>query len=276
METGLAAAKATIGAFQAISAAKSKKQIANVDREIEAEKKRDGKSKESLAKIAALEKKKEKMKKKAFETDKKAKMVSVIIDTAAGIAKAVSENPMGAGMPGSAIAAAVGAAQLAVISSSSYEGGGSSVPSAPASSAPDSAGMGKRSNSVDLATSQGAVGELGYMRGGSGVGTANTFRSAFTGSRYRASGGSVGYIVGEQGPELFMPEGAGEVVSASNTEEALAGAAEPVNVTFNINAIDSSNMEEMLTDQRENIINMIRTVANNQGSGFLEEVDTGY
>ncbi len=273
METGVAAAQTAISAFQSMSAAKAKSQVANIDKEIAAEKKRDGKSKESLAKIAALEKKKESIKKKAFEKEKKAKLAGVVISTAAAIAKE-SEKGFPAAIPGIAFATALGAAQLAAISSSSYESGGSGA-SAGASAPPAEVSVGKRSNAVDLATSKGAAGELAFLRGESGIGNASNFKSAFTGARYRASGGSVGFIVGEQGPELFMPDSAGQVVSAGDTEEALENPGLGANVTFNINAIDTTNMEEMLTDQRENIVKMIRDVANSQGSSFLEGVDVG-
>jgi len=238
METGVAAAKSAIGAFQSISAAKTKKQVANVDKEIAAEKKRDGKSKESLAKIAALEKKKDSIKKKAFEKDKKAKLAGAVIDTAAAVMKAAGSMPFPANLPGIAFAAATGAAQIAAISSTSYEGGGSGAGAASASAPAAEVSVGKRSNAVDLATSKGAVGELGYLRGESGIGNASNFKPAFTGARYRASGGSVGYIVGEQGPELFMPDTAGQVVSAGDTEEALETPGLGANVTFNISAIE--------------------------------------
>ena len=74
METGLAAAAAGVQAIGAMMAASSQNKIANIDKEIAAEQKRDGKSAASMQKIKALEKKKEAAKKKAFELDKKVKM----------------------------------------------------------------------------------------------------------------------------------------------------------------------------------------------------------
>ena len=62
-----AVASAVAQTFQQIGqimAASSNARIAGIDKEIEAEKKRDGKSKESLAKIKQLEKKKEQEKRK--------------------------------------------------------------------------------------------------------------------------------------------------------------------------------------------------------------------
>ena len=66
-----------------------------------------------------------------------------------------------------------------------------------------------------------------------------------------------------------MPETPGQIVTNDNA--AAMGA--PVNVSFQVSAIDSSNMQDMLTSQRGNIISMIREAANTHGSGFLEEVD---
>ena len=117
---------------------------------------------------------------------------------------------------------------------------------------------------------QSAVGELGYARGEEGVGDANSFKPAFTGARYRASGGSAGFIVGEQGPELFMPDTPGSIVSAGDTESAGGSS----NVNISIQALDASGVEDILVSQRANIISMIRESANQVGDTFLENVDT--
>ena len=109
------------------------------------------------------------------------------------------------------------------------------------------------------------------MRGERGQGrSASTFTPAFTGYRNRATGGAA-YVVGEQGPEVFVPEVPGRIVSNDDMREA---GGTPVNATFNINAIDASNLEQTLTAQRGNIIGMIREAANSSGETFLENVDT--
>ena len=59
-----ATAAAGFGAISSLLQAKSQQVIRGIDQEIEAEKKRDGKSKESLARIKALEARKEKEKEK--------------------------------------------------------------------------------------------------------------------------------------------------------------------------------------------------------------------
>ena len=46
------------------------------------------------------------------------------------------------------------------------------------------------------------------------------------------------------------------------------------NINFNINAVDASGVQELLVEQRGNIIEMIREAANDTGEYFLEQVDT--
>ena len=85
----------------------------------------------------------------------------------------------------------------------------------------------------------------------------------------RAMGGAVaGYTVGEQGPELFVPEVPGTIVP---NDDMAAG--QPINVNFNVQAIDSASFNDALTVQRGNIISIIREAANGYGEGFLEQVD---
>ena len=45
------------------------------------------------------------------------------------------------------------------------------------------------------------------------------------------------------------------------------------NVTFNINTIDASGVEDVLIAQQGNIIGMLRTAANSYGEDFFESVD---
>jgi len=263
---GLSIAANAVTMLGQIQAAKSNAAIAGIDKEIAAEKKRDGKSAASVAKLKALEAKKEAMKRKAFNQNKKMMMAQAAMGTAAAIVNALQTVPfVPAGLAMAVIAGAMGAAQLAMISGMTYQGGGSSVSAAQ----PTSISMGQRRNSVDLAKSQSSRGELAYMRGERGMGGPENFRSAFSGYRNRAEGGNTGLIVGEQGPELFVPEVPGRVVPNDDIE---AGSA--TNVSFNINTIDASGVEDMLLNQQGNIIGMIRQAANSYGQDFVEEVDT--
>lgn len=265
-----AAAGQAIGQIGSIMAAASQAKIAGIDQEIAAEKKRDGKSKESLAKIAALEKKKEAAKRKAFEMNKKMQMAQTIANTASAVMQSfVNAGGFPLGMPMAVAMGAIGAAQLAVISGTSYQGGGSA--GGDVSGGPSKISLGERNNTVDLANSKSARGELAYMRGADGTGGASNFRptGAFTGMKYRANGGNTAFMVGEQGPELFMPDRPGTIVPSDEVEQAA-----PTNVSFNINTVDSSGVEDLLVAQRGNIIGMIRQAANSYGRDFVEEVDT--
>ena len=263
MEKGLALAATSVQAISQMMAASSKNKIANIDSEIAAEKKRDGKSAASVAKIKSLEAKKEAAKKKAFEADKKAQMAQIVIATATAFMKAYGEAGPIAGIPLSAMVAGLGAAQLAIVAGTSYQGAGGAASSAP--SAPSALTMGERSNTVDLAKGNNAGGELAYMRGAQGQGQATNFKptSAFSGYKNRAAGG---YIVGEQGPEVFMPDVPGEIIASGK------GTGAPTNVSFNIQAVDAAGVEEVLIAQKGHIIRMIREAANEHGEFFLEGV----
>ena len=212
------------------------------------------------------------MAKKAFEVNKKMQIASTIISTASAVMAVLSEDAKkGLGslaIPMAVAVGAMGAAQVAMIAKQSFQGGSGSA-STP--SAPKSISMGKRSNVVDISQRAGS-GELSYLRGARGMGTgANDFTPAFYGRKMRASGGAVaGYTVGEQGPELFVPDVPGTIVPNDD----IAGG-QPINVNFNVQAIDSASFNDALSVQRGNIISIIREAANGYGEGFLEQVDTG-
>lgn len=257
-------AGAALGQINQMMQANSQRQIKAIDSQIAAEKKRDGKSAGSLAKIKAMEAKKEAMKKKAFEQDKKMKMAQVIANTASAVIQSFANaGGFPLGMGAAAAMAALGAAQLAIIAKTKYEGGGQNVEK-PTGTALT---IGKRDNKVDV--SRGATrGELAYMRGARGQGTnANNFTptGGAYGMRSYAHSGE-GILVGEQGPEVIQPTQPVDVLPMNS------GGAQ--NVNFTINAVDAEGIESVLENQRGNIIGMIRSAANGYGTGFLEEVDT--
>jgi hypothetical protein len=162
---------------------------------------------------------------------------------------------------------ALGAAQLAIIAGTSYQGGGSAA----GASTPSSIGMGERSNKVDVSKAA-TGGELSALRGGNtaNIGGQNLMPPpAFMGAQYRAQGGpTAGYVVGEQGPELFVPDVPGKIVPNDEMKQS-----QPVNVNFTIQAIDTTNFNDALVTQRGNIISMIREAANTYGETFLESVN---
>ena len=273
ISAGLAVVGAVISMIGNVQKAASDQRIKAIDQEIAAEKNRDGKSAASLEKIKGLEKKKDAAARKAFEQQKKMKMAQTIVATATGALEAYSSAqflpPPANAIVGGALAAlvvAMGAKTLSTIASQQYNGGGGSV----AGSTPQKVSVGgNRSNTVDLARSQGAAGELGYMRGESGIGGAENFKPAFTGAKYRAEGGNAGLVVGEQGPELFVPSTPGRVIPNDDIQ---AGA--PINANINISAVDAAGVEDVLMNQRGNIIGMLREASNSYGEPFMEKVNT--
>lgn len=270
ISAGLQALSSIISGVMSILAASSNARIANIDREIAAEQKRDGKSAQSLAAIEAMEKKKDSIARKQFNTNKKLMMAQAVIGTAAGIAGALGSMP---GIPGiilAGIIGAMGAAQLAIIAGTQYE----STSSVKAATPPSTLSIGRRGDSVDLARgpSANAGGEAGFLRGSQGTGSnANNFRtigSAYGGELMRGYGNR-GFVVGEKGPEVITPETPINVTPANDVMPS-----QPLNATFNIQALDASGVEELLVAQKGNIISMLRSAANASGQGFMEDVNT--
>ena len=258
-------ASVAIGQISQIMAANSNAQISQIDKQIEAEKRRDGKSAESVAKIAAMEKKKEAIERKAFNQRKKMQMAQTVINTASGIMRAYADYD---GLTATALAVmigALGAAQLAIISKQKYEGGGGTEGAAK----PTALTIGGRSGAVDVA--KGATsGELDYLRGGRTTGqnlggAGASLPNAAMGRRGYADGTEV--LVGERGPEVAVFPGGTSIIP----NYALGGGS--TNVNFTINAVDGQSVQNMLYTQRGNIIGMIREAANANGQPFLESVD---
>jgi hypothetical protein len=264
-----------VSTLQGVLAAASEAKISGIDREIAAEQKRDGKSAESVAKLAALEKKKDAIARKQFEMNKKLMMAQAVISTAAGIAGALAASsyltpPVAMAM--AAMIGVMGAAQLAVIAGSSYQ---SASPASATASTPSTLSIGKRGDSVDLAKNNpNAGGEIGYLRGTRGRGS-NASNYSLVGSAYGGSlsrgYGNTAFVVGEHGPETITPD-TPITVRPSNDNADQQRALPPVNI--NIQALDAKGVEEILYGQRGNIIGMLREAANNSGQTFLENVNT--
>jgi len=69
-------------------------------------------------------------------------------------------------------------------------------------------------------------------------------------------------------PEVFMPDVPGEIIASGQ------GTGGMTNVTFKINTVDATGVEELLMGQKGNIIGMIRDAANSYGESFMDGVDT--
>lgn len=79
----------------------------------------------------------------------------------------------------------------------------------------------------------------------------------------RAIGGPVAsntpYIVGENGPEMFVPQGAGKVVPNNQLDTG------PVNISFTINTVDARGMDQLLMERKGMIVGMVRSAINDRG-----------
>ena len=79
-----------------------------------------------------------------------------------------------------------------------------------------------------------------------------------------AQGGAVSkgkpVVVGERGPELFVPNSTGQI-----TQNARGTGGESVVVNFNINTIDSRGFDEALYQNRGTITAIINNAVNEKG-----------
>ena len=261
---------AVIAGLASILKATSDAKIAGIDKEIAAEEKRDGKSAASVEKIKAMQKKKDDTARKSFNIQKKLMMAQAVVSTAAAVTMALGQLGPIAGPIVAGIIGAMGLAQIAIIAGTQYE---SATPPS-AASMPSQLSIGNRSDTVDLAKgpNANAGGESGYLRGSKGTGSnASNYRtigSAYGGELMRGYGNR-GFVVGEKGPEVITPETPITVTPANDV-----GQAQSINASFNIQALDSNGVQDILVAQKGNIIKMIREAANNSGQSFLEGVNT--
>ena len=84
-----------------------------------------------------------------------------------------------------------------------------------------------------------------------------------------AKGGAVSkgqpIMVGERGPELFIPNSTGQITQSARG----TGGGEPVSVNFNINTVDASGFEELLVRSRGTITQLINSAVNERGREAL-------
>lgn len=204
--------------FQSISAGK----IQSIDLEIEAEKRRDGKSAESLEKLKRLEKKK-------IQEKKKADIASVGMSTAVAAMRAYADLGPIAGPIAAGILAVIGAMQIANINKAasgqiaSLNDGGSQAASVTVG--------GARNNAIDVSGAASA-GELAFLTGGQG-----DFRPGRAGGGYGSAGQS--YTTGERGPEIVTPLVPSVVTPAG--ESGGSSRANSMEVNLTIQTMDSES-----------------------------------
>lgn len=226
------------GVFQQASQAK----VSSIEREIEAEKRRDGKSAESKKKIKRLEAKR-------IKEEAKAKKASVLMSTATAIMQAMAQIPFPANI---AMAAATGAMGMMQISEIDKAASGQ-VAGLNDSTGNLSVEGGKRSSQVDVANSASA-GELSYLRGESGIGSISNFTPGRASGNYASAGTSI--TVGESGPEEITP------AMPVNVTPSGSGNSEPKIVfspIINAQAVDSTGMEELLNKYSQQLYDGLET-----------------
>jgi hypothetical protein len=78
----------------------------------------------------------------------------------------------------------------------------------------------------------------------------------------REKGGSVSpgqsYLVGEKGPEMFVPNAGGTIVANNQMGR-------NVNINFTINAVDSRGIDQVLIERKQTIIGVINEALNRKG-----------
>ena len=230
-----------IQTFGSMMALASSQATSEIDKQIAAEKKRDGKSEESRRKIAKLEAKKQ-------AEQKKAARMQIILNTAQAVMASLSSLGVPLGIPFAASAAAMGAMMLSQVNS------GESI-SGVEESTPGKLELGKRDNTVDLAGGPNA-GELAFVRGERGIGTAGNFAP-------RARGGTVGngIMVGEHGPETIeAPALQGSKVTSTEEMERSSNKQAAI-FQFNISAIDTQS----IVDRSEDIFEALSVAASARG-----------
>lgn len=79
------------------------------------------------------------------------------------------------------------------------------------------------------------------------------------------------YVVGEEGPELFVPDQSGTVVPNDQMNRGISTGADmmpvsdQVTVNFNINTVDASGFDELLVDRRNTIVGIINQALAKRG-----------
>ena len=106
----------------------------------------------------------------------------------------------------------------------------------------------------------------GLFANGGEVGYANGGKIGFGGAR--AGGGPVGgnnaFLVGERGPELFVPNAAGTIIPNERMGSSLGS----TNINFNINAVDAQGVDQILVNRRGLITNIVNEAMSRQGRRF--------
>lgn len=226
--------------------ASSQSAIDDINNQIEMEKKLDGNSEKSKAKIAKLEAEK-------AAKEKKMAQQTIITQTAVGMAQALGSMPYPYNLVAMGTVAAAGLMALKQAQS------GSSIATSTAE-APESLTLGERSNRVDTSIAA-SMGESSYIRGDKGIGSIQNFTP-------RASGGKAyagtTILAGENGPEPITLGTDAIVTSASSSKKQ---GTKP-SVSVNINAVDARSFRDLLATDPAFITGLVESTLNERGGSL--------
>lgn len=221
----------------------SQKAIADIDKQISAEKKRDGKTAASKKKIAQMEAQ------KAKETEKQQR-TAIIANTAVGIMSALATSGnIYAGIALAAVVAGMGAMQLSALDSGTIAD--------PASANIGKLELGGRENKIDVSQSA-SGGELSYMRGGRGTGGIQDFVPRARGSN---TSPNVGYATGEHGMEVVSGGAAAGKVSSTEELKDMSTGKTSAGLSLTIQALDAQS----IIDRASEIFDAVESEANSKG-----------
>lgn len=215
--------------------AMSQSRITAIDAEIEAERKRDGKSKESLAKIKSLNAKK-------IKEELKARQASIGMSTATAIMQTMATVPFPANVAMSAAVGLLGAVQM----SQAAKAANGQLASLNADTSSLKITGGSEANRINTDNVVGA-GEYTSLNGRSGGGSSMAGKPI---------------LVGERGPEVVTPEVPVNVNSAGSSS---SGGDIVFSPTFNAQAIDSEGMEELFQKFGKELFEGLEGELNAQG-----------
>lgn len=112
----------------------------------------------------------------------------------------------------------------------------------------------------------------------SGMSLSGMFSSAgnFLSGLFKADGGPVAggqpYIVGEQGPEWFVPNGAGSIVPngkspsmPGGSDSSAATAQAPININFSVRAMDARSFQSAMVQNKAVVVGIVNQALNMRG-----------
>jgi lambda family phage tail tape measure protein len=112
----------------------------------------------------------------------------------------------------------------------------------------------------------------------SGMSLSGMFSSAgnFLSGLFKADGGPVAggqpYIVGEQGPEWFVPNGAGTIVpngkspsTPGGSDGSTATAQAPININFSVRAMDARSFQSAMVQNKAVVVGIVNQALNMRG-----------